>query len=475
MALKWCTFQILTIVQVLAMKRNRQDLTRGPLLSGIITYTVPIILTSVLQLLFNAADLVVVGRFRGSLAVGAVGATGSITRLLINFFIGLSIGAGVSVAHAIGAKQEQKLHRIIHTAVFVALAGGVLLTVVGVSCANGFLRAMDTPAEILPLSTTYMQIYFCGITFNLVYNFCAAILRAAGDTKSPLTFLTIAGVLNVIFNLIFVVVCGMSVAGVALATVISQGVSAVLVVRALTHRTDGCRLNLLQIRPHKAQFLRILRIGVPAGIQSSLFAASNVIIQSSINSFGDVVVAGSAAAANLGGFADAVVNSFCQTSTNYTGQNVGAGNHQRVRKIFWTCCLCAALAGIVIGGGLYLGRETLLSLYITDSPEAMAYGALRVTYIYLPYFLGGLMQVTTGALRGLGSSLTPMLMSVLGVCGIRLVWIFTVFRDPRFHSLETLFISYPISWLFTFVVELIAFFIVYRRWVNRTRTQTLST
>ena len=451
------------------MKRNRRDLTSGPLLSGIIAYTVPIILTSVLQLLFNAADLVVVGRFRGSLAVGAVGATGSITRLLINFFIGLSVGAGVSVAHAIGAKQEQKLHRIIHTAVFVALAGGILLTVVGVSCAGLFLRMMDTPAEILPLSITYMQIYFCGMTFNLVYNFCAAILRAAGDTQSPLTFLTIAGVLNVVFNLFFVVICGMSVAGVALATTIAQGISAALVVRALMRRTDGCRLDLRQIRPHKAQFLRILRIGVPAGIQSSLFAASNVIIQSSLNSFGDVVVAGSAAAANLGGFADAIVNSFCQTATNFTGQSVGAGLHRRVRKIFWTCCLCVTAVGIVIGGGLYLGREPLLRLYITDSPEALAYGALRVTYIYLPYFLGGLMQVATGALRGLGVSLAPMLMSVLGVCGVRLVWIFTIFRDPRFHSLESLFISYPISWTFTFLVELIAFVVLYRRWVNRTQ------
>ena len=451
------------------MKRNQRDLTSGPLLSGIIAYTVPIILTSVLQLLFNAADLVVVGRFRGSLAVGAVGATSSLTRLLINFFIGLSVGAGVSVAHAIGAKQEQKLHRIIHTAIFVALAGGVLLTVIGVSGANAFLRMMDTPAELLPLSTTYMQIYFCGITFNLLYNFCAAILRAAGDTKSPLTFLTIAGVLNVVFNLFFVVVCGMSVAGVALATTISQGVSALLVIRALMRRTDGCRLDLRQIRPRKAEFLRILRIGVPAGIQSSLFAASNVIIQSSINSFGDIAVAGSAAAANLGGFADAIVNSFCQTATNFTGQSVGAGLHRRVRKIFWTCCLCVTAIGIVVGGSLYLSRELLLRLYITDSPEAMAYGALRIAYVYLPYFLGGLMQVATGALRGLGSSVAPMLMSVLGVCGVRLAWIFTVFRDPRFHSLETLFISYPISWTFTFTVELIAFFIVYRRWVNHTQ------
>ena len=451
------------------MKRNQRDLTSGPLLSAIITYTVPIILTSILQLLFNAADLVVVGRFRGSLTVGAVGATGSITKLLINFFIGLSVGAGVSVAHAIGARQEKKLHRIVHTAIFVALAGGALLTIIGFSFADVFLRLMDTPAEILPLSTTYMRIYFCGITFTLLYNFCAAILRAAGDTKSPLLFLSIAGVLNVALNLVFVVVFGMSVDGVALATILSQGVSAALVFRALMRRTDGCQLEPRQIRPHKAQLLRILRIGVPAGIQSSLFAASNVIIQSSVNSFGDIAVAGNAAAANLGGFTDAVINAFSQTSTNFTGQNVGAGNHQRVRKIFLTCCMCVTVAGILVGGSLYLGRNALLGIYITDSPESMAYGALRITYVYLPIFLGGLMQVATGALRGLGASVAPMLMSVLGVCGIRLVWIFTIFRDPRFHSLDSLFISYPISWVFTFLAELLAFVILYRRWVNRTQ------
>ena len=224
------------------MKRNQRDLTSGPLLSGIIAYTVPIILTSVLQLLFNAADLVVVGRFRGSLAVGAVGATGALTNLIVNLFVGLSVGAGVSVAHAIGARQEKMLHRIVHTAIFVALVGGALLTAIGVSLSGVFLRLMDTPAEILPLSATYMRIYFCGMIFNLVYNFSAAILRAAGDTKSPLLFLSIAGVLNVVLNLVFVVILGMSVEGVALATIISQALSAFLVVRALSRRSDGCRL-----------------------------------------------------------------------------------------------------------------------------------------------------------------------------------------------------------------------------------------
>ena len=445
------------------MKRNQQDLTSGPLLSGIIAYTIPIILTSVLQLLFNAADLVVVGRFRGSLAVGAVGATGSITNLIVNLFVGLSIGAGVSVAHAIGAKQEKMLHRTIHTALFVALAGGAFLTVIGVSLSSTFLRLMDTPAEILPLASQYMQIYFCGMIFNLVYNFCAAILRAAGDTKSPLLFLSIAGLLNVALNFFFVVVCGMSVAGVALATIISQGVSAVLVVRALMRRADGCRLDLRQIKLHKAQLLRILRIGVPAGIQGSLFAISNVIIQSSINSFGDIAVAGNAAAANIEGFVYVAMNAFSQTAVNYTGQNVGANRFDRVRKIALLCILCVAATGMLMGGAIYLCARPLLGIYITDSPDAILYGITRMSFVGLPYFLCGMMDVATGSLRGLGSSLTPMVISVLGVCGIRLGWIFTIFRDPRFHSLESLFISYPISWTITFLIEMTAFFIIYRR------------
>ena len=451
------------------MKRNRRDLTEGPLLSGIIAYTVPIILTSVLQLLFNAADLVVVGRFRGSLSVGAVGATGALTNLIVNLFIGLSVGAGVSVAHAIGAKQEKMLHRIIHTAVFVAIFGGAVLTVIGVSCSGLFLRWMDTPADILPLSAAYMRIYFCGMTFTMVYNFCASILRAAGDTKSPLIYLSLAGVLNVALNLFFVVVCGMNVEGVALATIMSQALSAFLVTRALMRRTDGCRLDLGQLIPHKAQLIRILRIGVPAGLQASLFAASNVIIQSSINSFGELAVSGNAAGANLDGFAYVSINAFSQTAVNYVGQNVGARKYDRVRKIFFVCCLCAMVTGMAVGGGIYLFREPLLQIYITDSPEALAYGVIRLTFVCLPYFLCGLMDVTTGALRGLGASMAPMLISVLGVCGLRLGWIYTIFRDPRFHSLESLFISYPISWTLTFLVEVAVFLFIYRRQAKNAR------
>ncbi len=332
---------------------------------------------------------------------------------------------------------------------------------------------MDTPAEILPLSTTYMRIYFCGMIFNLVYNFCASILRAAGDTKSPLLFLSIAGVLNVVLNLVFVVALGMSVEGVALATIISQALSAFLVVRALSRRSDGCRLELRQVRPHKGPLLRILRIGVPAGIQASLFAISNVIIQSSINSFGDIVVAGNAAAANIEGFVYVAMNAFSQTAVNYTGQNLGAGKYDRVRKIFFRCAISVAVTGMVLGGGVYLLARPLLGIYITDSPQAVAYGVIRMSLVGLPYFLCGIMDTATGCLRGLGASVAPMIISVLGVCGIRLGWIYTIFRDPRFHSLESLFISYPFSWTFTFIAEAIAFFIIFRRLVRRSQTGEL--
>lgn len=449
--------------QVFAVKQKSRDILNGPLLPNIISYTVPIILTSVLQLLFNAADLVVVGRFRGSASVGAVGATSSLTMLIINLFMGISVGAGVCVAHAIGGKQEKTLHRLVHTAVPTAIISGVILTVVGITFCEDFLLLMDTPAYLLPLSSLYMKVYFAGMTFTMVYNFCAAILRAAGDTKSPLLFLSISGVINVALNVVFVTAFDMNVEGVALATVISQAISATLVVIALMRRKDGCRLSLRKLHIYPSQLLRILRIGLPAGIQSSLFSISNVIIQSSINSFGDVVVAGNAAAANLDGFLYVTINAFSQTAMTFTGQHAGAGKYSRVKKILWRCCLCASVAGIVGGLLLYTFRQPLLNIYITDSPEAITYGAIRFIYVALPYFLCGVMDVATGSLRGMGAAVAPMIISVLGVCGLRIGWVMTIFQIPKFHTLEVLFLSYPISWVITFIIQLLAFAIFYRR------------
>ena len=452
------------------VRKHQSSMLEGPLLYGVITYTIPIILTSVLQLLFNAADLVVVGRFCGSVSVGAVGATGALTSLLVNLFVGLSIGAGVTVAHGIGSCDERQISQAVHTAVPLALLGGVVLTVIGVTLSEPLLILMNTPENTLPLSAIYLKIYFSGIAFTVVYNFCAAILRAAGDTQSPLVFLTIAGVVNVVLNLFFVIVFHMNVAGVALATTISQAIAAVLVLRALMKRTDACHLELRNLRLHKHLLKKIIRIGLPAGIQSSLFSISNVMIQSSINSFGDIVVSGNAAAANLESFIYVALNAFQQTTVNFVGQNVGARQYRRANNTVWLCQSCAVALGIVMGLLLYTFGEGLLGIYISDSQEAIGYGMIRFAHVALLYFLLGAMDVSTGALRGYGQSLGPMIISVVGVCGIRLLWIFTVFQMPAFHSIKWLYISYPISWTITLLAQTILFFHVRNKFLHKDMT-----
>ena len=445
------------------MTKTNERMLRGPLFSSIVVYTIPIILTSLLQLLFNAADLVVVGRFCGSISVAAVGATGSLTNLMVNFFIGLSVGAGVSVAHGLGGHEDTVVHHTVHTAIPTALVSGVILTIMGISLCDTFLEMMGTPENVLPLSAVYMKIYFVGITFTMIYNFSAAILRAAGDTKSPLVFLSLAGIVNVVLNVVFVRFFQMNVAGVALATTISQGISAVLVVRALMKRTDACKLILSQIRFYKPQLVKILRIGLPAGVQSSLFSISNVLIQSSVNSFGDVFMSGNAAASNLEGFVYVSLNAFHQTAVNFIGQNAGARQYNRVYKILWVCLGCVTVVGLVFGGLVWTFGRPLLSIYITDSAQAIEYGAIRLTYICLPYFLCGLMDVTTGALRGLGESFAPMVISVLGICGLRIVWIYTIFQVPQFHTPDCLYLSYLVSWIVTFAIQMAVFIRAYRK------------
>ena len=448
------------------MKRST-DMLRGPLWSSIITYTIPIILTSILQLLFNAADLVIVGRFSGSINVAAVSATGAITNLIINLFIGLSVGAGVTVAHALGGNQATEVHRIVHTALPTALLGGVFLSIVGVLFSETFLTLMKTPENVLPLSAKYMRIYFCGMTFTMVYNFCSSILRAAGDTKSPLLFLTIAGILNVVLNVFFVVILKMTVDGVALATIISQAVSAVLVVIALMRRTDACKLYLRKMRFYKQPFFKIIRIGLPAGIQSSMFAVSNVIIQSSINSFNsEALMSGNGAAGNIESFVYVLMNSFQQTAVNYTGQNMGAHQYNRIKKVYGLCILYVMIAGLISGFSVWYFGEELLGIYITDSQEAIRYGLIRFNHVALPYFVCGLMDVSTGALRGLGASVTPMIISILGACGIRILWIYTIFQIPQFHTPECLYTSYLISWSITFIFQTLAFITIYKKRVR---------
>ncbi len=447
------------------MKTRQIDMLQGPVYSGIIRYTIPIILSSVLQLLFNAADLVVVGQFCGSVSVGAVSATGAITNLIINLFVGLSVGAGVCVAHALGGRQEEEVHRTVHTAIPVALISGVILTGIGILFAKPLLRMMNTPSDVLPLSALYMTIYFGGITFTILYNFASSILRAAGDTKGPLIYLSIAGVINVILNLFFVIVFQMNVAGVALATIISQAVSAWLVVRALMHRTDACRLCLNKLKIYKHQMLRMIQIGLPAGVQGSLFSVSNVIIQSAVNSFGSsTFVAGNGAAGNLEGFVYTALNAFSQTVVNFVGQNAGAVQYDRIKKVFRACLLCVSVVGLTLGPLVYFAGPALLKFYISDSEEAIAYGVVRLSFICLPYFVCGMMDVTTGALRGLGSSFIPMVVTVLGVCVLRVAWVYTIFQIPQYHTPQCLYLSYLVSWTLTFLIQFGLFgFVLHKR------------
>ena len=444
-------------------RRKTIDMTSGPLFSNIITYTIPIIFTGVLQLLFNAADLIIVGQFCGSISVAAVGATGSITNLIVNLFIGLSVGTGVAVAQSLGAGDSKKAHRAVHTAIPTALVSGIILTIVGIAFSETFLIWMGTPEDVLPLSALYMKIYFAGIIFMMLYNFCSSILRAAGDTKSPLIFLTIAGIINVVLNVIFVTAFHLNVAGVALATTISQGVSAILVMVALMKRDDACRLYLSKIRFYKDELLQIFKVGLPAGIQGSLFSISNVVIQSSINSFGAIVMSGNAAALNIEGFVYVVLNAFHQTTINFTGQNVGAKNYRRAKKVFLICLCCVLVIGMALSTTMYLLGPELLSVYITDSPEAIECGLTRMRCLFLTFCFLGLMDISGGGLRGMGVSVAPMIISIIGVCGIRIGWIYTIFQLPQFHTPEWLYHSYSISWVVTFTAQTIVYFIVYNK------------
>ena len=436
---------------------------QGSLAWPLVTYAIPIMLTSVLQLLFNAADLVVVGRYCGSVSVAAVGSTGAITNLIINLFIGMSVGAGVAVAHGIGSREQETVFRTVHTAVPLAAISGIFLTVVGVSLSGKILRAMSTPEDVLPLSKMYMEIYFLGITFNMLYNFCASMIRAAGDTKTPLVILTLAGILNVVLNVLFVKFGGMNVDGVAWATIISEALSAAAILWVMTQRMDACRLELRKVHIYKEPLLKMLRIGVPAGIQSSMFSASNVALQSAVNTFGSVAVSGNAAVGNLEGFMYVIENAFHQTAVNYVGQNCGAQQFDRVKRVTFLCTLYAVIAGLVAGFTMYACGPQLLSLYITDSQEAIQIGMERMKVDMLPYFLFGMQDVLTGVLRGMGASFLSMIITVLGICGIRILWINTVFQIPAFHTQPSLYLSYPLSWSITFLVQFTAFLVVFRK------------
>lgn len=439
-------------------KSYEMDMCNGPLLGKILLFAVPLMLSGILQLFFNAADIIVVGRFAGHQALAAVGSTGSLINLLINVFIGLSVGTNVLVARYYGAKKETQVSETVHTSILTSIVCGIILIFVGFFLAEPLLTLMGTPEDVLEQAALYMRIYFAGMPVMLLYNFGAAILRAIGDTRRPLYFLLLAGIINVLLNLFFVIQFHMGVAGVALATVISQVVSAALVVYTLM-KTEGCfHLDLRKLKIHPKRLVQMIKIGLPAGMQGAIFSVSNVLIQSSINSFGSVAMAGSTSASNLEGFVYTAMNSFYQTNLSFTSQNVGARKMERVHKILAICAGCVSVLGICMGGLVYLFGPQLLSIYSTD-PEVIAYGMIRLSFVCLPYFLCGLMDVLVGSMRGLGFSILPMIVSLTGACGLRVLWIFTVFRWN--HSLEALFISYPISWFITAATHFFFYRLVY--------------
>ncbi len=440
------------------------DMCNGPLFGKILIFALPLMLSGILQLLFNAADIVVVGQFAGSVALAAVGSTGSLINLLVNVFIGLSVGTNVMVAHFYGSKMYKELNEMIHTAILTALVSGIALVFIGFFFAGPALRLMGTPDDVIEHSILYMRIYFAGMPAMMLYNFGSAILRAVGDTKRPLYFLLGAGIINVVLNLIFVIVFHMGVAGVALATVISQVVSAALVVRCLMKTEGYLHLDLKQLRIVPDKLIKMVQIGIPAGLQGALFSISNVLIQSSVNSFGSTVMAGNTASGNIEGFVYTAMNAIHQTAISFTGQNYGAMKFKRIGKIAVICLGLVVVIGIVMGNGAFLFGSTLLKLYSSEA-EVIEYGLLRMKYICITYFLCGMMDVMVGFLRGMGYSIMPMIVSLTGACLFRVVWIMTIFEHHR--TLGTLYISYPISWLLTFMVHFICFIIIYRKLLKR--------
>ena len=445
------------------MAKNYEiDMTSGAILPKLLKLTLPLMLSSVLQLLFNAADVIVVGNFASENSLAAVGSTTSLVNLMTNLFLGLSTGANVITSHYMGAGNNDKVGKTVHTSIFLSIVSGFFLTVMGIIFADKLLALMQTPPEVLELSALYLRIYFAGMIAMMIYNFGSSILRSKGDTKRPLYFLAFSGVVNVVLNLFFVIVLKMDVAGVALATVISQCISAVLILRCLINETDAFQFQFKRLRPDGKIAAKILKVGIPAGFQGVVFSLSNVVIQSSINSFGSITMAGSAAAASIEGFIWVSMNAFSQGALTFTSQNVGAKKYSRINKIALISCTCAAVTGLVLGNLAYLFGTPLLSIY-DRRPDVIASGLIRMSMVCCFYFTCGLMDCIVGSIRGMGYAVTPTIVSLLGACGLRILWIFTGFQLPQFHSELMLFVSYPVSWVITFLVHLICFAFMRRK------------
>lgn len=444
----------------MAQMSRTSDLTTGPLLKKIVLFSLPLAASSILQLLFNAADVIVVGRFAGSTALAAVGSNGALINLLVNLFVGLSLGANVVAARCFGARDDQGVQDTVRTAVTLGLSSGVLLAAAGFAASRGLLELMSCPEDVIELSALYLKIYFLGMPAAMTYNFCAALLRAVGDTRRPLVCLAVSGLVNVGLNLVFVIGFHLSVAGVALATIISQVVSAVMVICLLVKEQGPLHLDLHDLGLHPGTLRQILRIGLPAGLQSTVFSLSNVVIQSSINSFGSVIVAGNSAASNIEGFIYTGMNAFSQAAVTFTSQNIGARRYDNLDRVMRNCLLCAVAVGVVLGGGAYLCGESLLHFYSTD-PAVVSAGLARMEIICTVYFICGCMDTLASGLRGRGYSVMPMVVSLVGSCLLRVVWVATVFQV--FHTTTVLYLSYPVSWALTAAAHLVCLLAVRRK------------
>lgn len=448
------------VIEAKQKNTDEIDMLSGPLAGKILRFSLPLMLSGILQLLFNAADVMVVGKWAGRLALAAVGSNGALVNLLTNLFMGLSVGASVQVSTNYGAGRQEDVSKIVHTSVLLSIISGILLMAIGLIFANPLLKMMGTPEDVISLSALYLRIYFLGMPAMLLYNFGSAILRAVGDTKRPLYYLTVAGVVNVALNILFVVGFHMSVAGVALATTISQCISCYLLVRRLL-TVDSCiRLYIKKLTIYKDKLLKIIKIGLPAGLQGVVFSFSNVLIQSSVNSFGSVVMGGSTISSNVEGFVYVSMNAFSQATVTFTSQNLGAGKYSRLNHILINSMMLILIIGVVLGNGIIFFGRTFLGFFSPD-PEVIGYGMRRMVIVLSAYFLCGMMEAVVGSLRGLGYSVMPMIVSAFGACGLRILWIFTVFVWEG--SIESLFLSYPVSWAVTLAVHLICFCVVRKK------------
>lgn len=445
------------------MNRKPENLVDAPgsLTVKIIRFVIPLMLTGILQLLYNAADSVVVGRFESSDALAAVTSVGSLINLLVNLFMGLSVGTSVAVAHDWGAKDYEGVSRTIHTSYLISFIGGILVSAVGIAFSRQFLVWMKSDPAVLPLSARYLRIYFVGTTANMAYNFGASVLRSVGDTRRPLYFLAVSGLVNVILNLIFVIVFRMGVDGVAWATVASQVLSAAFVIIYMMKVQTPIHFDWRKLKLHPDKLKKIVLVGLPAGLQGTVFSISNVIIQSSVNSFGNVVMAGNGAAASIEGFTYIAMNSFYHASLTFVGQFVGARKLERINGVIFRCLGLVTAVGLFFGVLSYVFAHPLLSIYLPNDPGAVEYGRTRLLYLAVPYFLCGMMEVMVGGQRGMGLSLLPMINALLGSCVLRIVWIVTIFAAH--HTLFMLYISYPVSWLVTTLAHSVVYAVRLRK------------